>query len=177
MHDPAPTPAPPPTGGGASPSSLTVLYDVHCGLCRWIKSWLEAQPSYLTVELIAAGSPEATARYPSLDAQQTQTTLTVVSDDGRVYQGEAGFVMCLYALVAYREWALRLARPFWRPLLQLGLWAVERLRRTTACEGACRAPTPTRGARGATAEPWYLQPGARHRLRRRLQQRQAPEGR
>lgn len=173
MRSPAPTPALPPTGGGASPTSLTVLYDVHCGLCRWIKSWLEAQPSYLTVELIAAGSPEATARYPSLDALETQTTLTVVSDDGRVYQGEAGFVMCLYALVDYREWALRLARPFWRPLLRLGLWALERLRRTTACEGACRAPAH---ASGATAEPWYLQPGARHRLRERLQARQAQEG-
>lgn len=118
--------------------SLTVLYDSHCGLCRKVKEWLEAQPAYIPLEFVAAGSDEAAARYPSLDPFDTQANLTVVSDDGQVYQGEAGFVMCLYALVDYRGWSLSFATPLWRPVLRLCLWLLERLRRTSVCEGACQ---------------------------------------
>jgi hypothetical protein len=35
----------------------------------------------------------------------------VVADDGAVYQGPHAFIVCLYALVEFREWSVRLARP------------------------------------------------------------------
>ena len=40
----------------------------------------------------------------------------VVSDEGAVYRDENAWIMCLYALEEYREWAARLAHPLLRPL-------------------------------------------------------------
>ncbi|MBK7643357.1 MAG: DUF393 domain-containing protein [Planctomycetes bacterium] len=40
---------------------LTVLYDAQCGLCRRARRWLEAQPAYVPLEFVAAGSPAARA--------------------------------------------------------------------------------------------------------------------
>jgi predicted DCC family thiol-disulfide oxidoreductase YuxK len=116
---------------------LTVLYDSHCGLCRKAKEWLEGQPAYLTLEFLPAGSPQAEARFPTLNRERTLAELTVISDDGNVYQGEGAFLMCLYALYDYRAHSIRLASPFWRPVFRFGLGWVERLRGTSACDGAC----------------------------------------
>jgi len=46
----------------------------------------------------------------------TPTELIVISDLGGVYRGAEAWIMCLYALVDYREWSLRLARPALLPL-------------------------------------------------------------
>src|SRR5262249_26293478 len=39
-----------------------------------------------------------------------------VSDEGGVYRSGHAWIMCLYALEDYREWALRLAQPGLFPL-------------------------------------------------------------
>lgn len=117
--------------------ALTVLYDSHCGLCRRVKDWLTEQPAYLALEFLAAGSPEADARYPSLDHARTLSELTAISDEGGVYRGEDAFLICLYALYDYRGHSLWLGTPSWRPVFRLGLSALEALRGTTACDGEC----------------------------------------
>jgi hypothetical protein len=40
----------------------------------------------------------------------------VISDQGAVYRNDRAWIMCLFALEAYREWANRLAHPLLRPL-------------------------------------------------------------
>ena len=94
---------------------LTVLYDARCALCRRIRSWLEAQPAYVQLEFVAAGSEEARRRFPDLDPAATLADLTVVSDTGDVYTAAQGWLMCLWALRDYRTWALRLGTPALMP--------------------------------------------------------------
>jgi predicted DCC family thiol-disulfide oxidoreductase YuxK len=95
--------------------TLTVLYDARCELCRRIRAWLEAQPTYVRLDFVAAGSDKARRRFPDLDHQATITDLTVVSDVGDVYSGAHGWLMCLWALRDYRAWALRLGTPALMP--------------------------------------------------------------
>ena len=46
-----------------------------------------------------------------LDHALTLTDLTVISDKGALYSGPKAWLMCLWALRDYREWALRLSSP------------------------------------------------------------------
>lgn len=104
-------------------NSLTVLYDARCNLCARFKAWLAAQPSYLELEFVAAGSDEAHRRFPALDHAHTLKELTVVSDAGEVYADAGAWVICLWALPAYRAWALRLGAPDLLPLARrVVLW-------------------------------------------------------
>ncbi|MDB6026974.1 MAG: hypothetical protein JWM68_3197 [Verrucomicrobiales bacterium] len=91
--------------------TLFILYDVNCAFCRRCRQWLEEQPSYLELQFIPALSEEARSRIPGIEHFEANNELTVVGDDGAVYQGPNAFIMCLYALLDYREWAFRLTRP------------------------------------------------------------------
>lgn len=88
---------------------LTVLYDADCGVCRRARGWLESQPKYVAMEFVPAASPEARERYPCLDHARTLADLTVVADERDVYHGANGWLVSLWALRGYREWALRAA--------------------------------------------------------------------
>ena len=98
--------------------TLTVLYDARCKLCSRARAWLEAQPTYVALEFVAAGSAEARSRYPELDHDATMSDLTAVSDAGDVYAGAAGWLMCLWALRDYRAWSLTLSSPALMPQAQ-----------------------------------------------------------
>ncbi|MBI3726236.1 DUF393 domain-containing protein [bacterium] len=89
---------------------LTVVYDATCGFCVRCASWLTRQPAFLEVECIWVGAPEVEERFPGLIGPG-KAELVAVSDEGGVYRGAHAWIMCLYALRDYREWALRLARP------------------------------------------------------------------
>jgi len=93
---------------------LTVLYDYNCGLCQRARRWLEAQAKFVALEFVPAGSDHARFRFPTLPDKVEE--LIVVADDGGVYAGDRAWIMCLYALAEYREWALRLATPKLLPL-------------------------------------------------------------
>jgi len=94
---------------------LFILYDANCQFCLRCRSWLENQPAYLELKFIPARSPEAHGRFPGIEKYESSNELIVVSEDGAVYQGPAAFIMCLYALVDFREWSLRLSGPLLLP--------------------------------------------------------------
>jgi predicted DCC family thiol-disulfide oxidoreductase YuxK len=96
--------------------ALTVLYDARCKLCRGVRAWLEAQPAYVELVFVPAGSTEARRRFPQLDHTATTSDLTVISDEGAVYFGANGWLMCLWALREYRGWSLKLSAPELLPL-------------------------------------------------------------
>ena len=103
--------------------TLTVLYDARCNLCSHLRAWLEAQPVYVQLVFVPAGSPEARQRFPALDHAVTTSELTVISDDGAVYIEAKAFLMCLWALRDYRAWSLRLSSPDMIPLARrVVLW-------------------------------------------------------
>jgi predicted DCC family thiol-disulfide oxidoreductase YuxK len=106
----------------AGPSSesesrkLTVLYDETCSFCRRCRDWLLAQPCFIEVELLAAGSPVARERYGALPWLGTE--LVAVDEAGRAWVGPAAFLTCLWATVRYRPWAYRLSQPGLAPLAE-----------------------------------------------------------
>jgi predicted DCC family thiol-disulfide oxidoreductase YuxK len=98
--------------------TLTVLYDMRCELCCRVRGWLEAQPAYVRLAFVPAGSQGARRRFPQLDHAATLAELTVIGDGGEVYSGAAGWLICLWALREYRAWALTLASPALMPTAQ-----------------------------------------------------------
>jgi predicted DCC family thiol-disulfide oxidoreductase YuxK len=99
-----------------TPQRLTVLYDAGCGICRTARAWLARRAQLVPLEFVPAGSAAAVDRYPGLDHARTLTEITVIADTGDVYEGDAAWLVCLWALDGYRGVANRLATPALRPL-------------------------------------------------------------
>jgi predicted DCC family thiol-disulfide oxidoreductase YuxK len=100
---------------------LYILYDARCGLCSWAKRWLMRQSMLIDLRFIPAGSATARRLFPGLyKASEPPEELVVVSDQGAVYRNGSAWIMCLFALEAYRDWANRLAHPLLRPLARQG---------------------------------------------------------
>jgi predicted DCC family thiol-disulfide oxidoreductase YuxK len=108
---------------------LYVLYDAQCGLCSWAKRWLMRQTTLIDLRFVPAGSATARMLFPSLNQPGGQPDeLVVISDQGAVYRESSAWIMCLFALEAYRDWANRLAHPLLRPLARQAFAAVSRQR-------------------------------------------------
>ena len=96
---------------------LYVLYDARCGLCSWAKRWLMRQHALIDLRFIPAGSALSERLFPGLTRPgEPPEELVVVSDQGAVYRNGSAWIMCLFALEVYREWANRLAHPLLRPM-------------------------------------------------------------
>ena len=111
-------------------NKLTVLYDAECGFCIRCRWWLIHQPKFVEMDFLPAGSPEAEARFPGLSAPGTVDELLVVDDEGGVYRGAHAWLMCLWALVEYREWSGRLSSPGLLPLARGAFAMVSSNRKT-----------------------------------------------
>ena len=107
---------------------LYVLYDPRCDLCRRLKEWLLAQRSWIDLCLVAAGSAEAQRLFPELERFASTDDLVVISDAGAVYKNARAWIMALYALEEYRDWACRLAHPLLLPLARQAFVAISRNR-------------------------------------------------
>src|SRR5688572_30039373 len=97
-------------------NKLTVLYDAECGFCVRCRWWLLNQPRFVDMEFLPAGGPDARRRYPELTTSGAVEELIVVDDEGGVYRGAHAWLMCLWALMEYREWSGWLASPALLPL-------------------------------------------------------------
>lgn len=107
---------------------LYVLYDPQCELCCRLKNWLLVQRSWIGLALIAQGSEKAKRLFPELETIAGKEDLAVISDDGDVYLNDRAWIMTLYALVEYREWAARLTHPMLMPLARQAFAALSRNR-------------------------------------------------
>ena len=95
---------------------LYVLYDRNCEFCRRCRIWLSQQPVYVPFVFLPFQDAEAECRFPELKELHPEKEIVVISDGGDVWQGEAAWVTCLWALREYREWSQRLAHPVLLPL-------------------------------------------------------------
>ncbi len=91
--------------------TLFVIYDSECGFCCRCRQWLMQQPAFLDLRFVPRNSPEVACRFPGIEKLLRLDELLVVTDEGAVYWGAHAWVMCLYALCEYREWASKLAHP------------------------------------------------------------------
>src|SRR5215204_1562598 len=96
--------------------TLYVLHDPQCGFCEKCRDWLGRQPAYVELRFVPMNSAEAQRRFPGVEKHWLGEDLMDISDEGAVYRGPSAYLLCLYALVEYREWAQRLASPALLPL-------------------------------------------------------------
>jgi len=108
-------------------TSLTVVYDETCALCRRARDWLLTQPCNVEVRLIDAGSDEARTRFGHLPWLGKE--LVVADETGRAWIGPAAFITCLWATRRYRAWAYRLSRPSLAPFAERFFYSVSKNRR------------------------------------------------
>jgi predicted DCC family thiol-disulfide oxidoreductase YuxK len=122
---------------------LTVLYDPHCSLCSFVRGWLTRQRQLVPLDLVPVGSEEARGRFPELDHATARSEITVVGDGGQVYQGQAAWLVVLWALSEYRPMAHRLSTRAGAPLARAAVLAAAKYR-----EAARRpeADYPSQGA-------------------------------
>ncbi len=107
---------------------LYVLYDPKCELCERLKDWLLVQRSWLGLCMVPAGSDKAKAMFPELDQVATCNDLVVISDEGQVYLNNSAWIMAIYALEEYRDWAYRLAHPLVLPFVRQAFATISRNR-------------------------------------------------
>ncbi|MFF4586921.1 thiol-disulfide oxidoreductase DCC family protein [Streptomyces sp. NPDC001388] len=127
---------------------LTVLYDADCTLCTFVRDWLSRQRQLVPLDLVAAGSAEAAARFPGLDHRATLEEITVVGDGGQVYRGAAAWIVTLWALREHRPLAHRLSTPAGARLAKGAVLAAARWR------GAQRRDTGWGGGAYYSADGW-----------------------
>lgn len=92
-----------------SPAKLLVLYDDECAFCHRCASWLQAEPRYVELDFLAAGSAAARELFGTLPWLGEE--LVVVDEDGHAWIGPAAFIVCLWTTVRWREWSYRLRGP------------------------------------------------------------------
>ena len=107
---------------------LYVLYDPKCEICRRLKDWILVQRSWIGIAVLEAGSEKAKRLFPELERIATQDDLAVISDEGAVYLNDHAWIMVLYAMVEYREWAARLTHPLLMPLARQAFAALSKNR-------------------------------------------------
>lgn len=104
--------------------SFSVLYDGGCGLCTGVRDWLRRQDQLIPLEFVASGSEEARERFPIVAAGE----LAVIADTGDAWLGNHAWIVCLWALRDYRDWAIRLSSPLLLPMAREAFAAVSRNR-------------------------------------------------
>lgn len=95
---------------------ITIVYDEHCAVCRRARDWLLTQPTHVPLELIAARSPAAMARFRGLPWLGRQ--LVAADDEGNVWIGPAAFLTALWATRRYRGWSYRMSGDRLAPLAE-----------------------------------------------------------
>jgi predicted DCC family thiol-disulfide oxidoreductase YuxK len=142
-----------------APTKLLVLYDEQCPLCRRCRSWLEAQPTHVEIEFLAAGSAVARTRFGSLP--WLGADLVVVDDDGNAWVGAAAFIMCLWATEQYRVWSYRLSGKALAPLAERFFHMISANRsKIGAVVGARDCPDGRCKHRADAAEPGMAKRGS-----------------
>lgn len=109
---------------------LYVLYDPKCELCCRLKNWILVQRSWIGLALVEQGSEKAKRLFPDLEKIAGKEDLAVVSDEGAVYLNDRAWIMVLYAMVEYRDWAARLTHPLLMPLARQAFAALSKNRHT-----------------------------------------------
>lgn len=107
---------------------LYLLYDARCELCCRLQHWLQDQEKWLELKLLPAGSEQARKMFPGLEKIASEQDLVAISDEGEVYLNDRAWIMSLYALAEYRQWAWRLAHPLLMPLARQAFEALSRNR-------------------------------------------------
>ena len=85
-------------------------------MCCACRRWILKEPAYIPISFVAYQSDRAKELCPEIESFDPAGEIVVMADNGAIYRGGKGWIMCLYALKNYREWALRMAQPALLPM-------------------------------------------------------------
>ena len=105
-------------------TSITILYDASCGLCTRTKDWISQQAPAVGIKFVASGSAEARQRFPKIPDSE----LAVIANTGEAWLGDNAWIVCLWALHEYRDFAFRLSNPLLLTMAREAFAAVSRRR-------------------------------------------------
>jgi hypothetical protein len=91
--------------------TLHLLYDAQNEFALRCRCWLTSQPAVVRLEFIPFQAPELMAKFPGIDPYREKNSVLAVTDEGAVYAGPQAYVVCLFVLDEYRQWAERLSDP------------------------------------------------------------------
>ena len=138
---------------------LYVLYDPKCELCCRLKNWILVQRSWIGIAVVEQGSEKAKRLFPDLERITTKEDLAVISDEGAVYLNDRAWIMVMYAMVEYRDWASRLTHPLLMPLARQAFAALSKNRHWLSKMLSSENPEATAGElRKVELEPCALTP-------------------
>jgi predicted DCC family thiol-disulfide oxidoreductase YuxK len=139
---------------------LYVLYDPKCEICCRLKNWILVQRSWIGMAVLEAGSEKAKRLFPELEGIAGKDDLAVISDEGAVYLNDRAWIMVLYAMVEYRDWAARLTHPLLMPLARQAFAVLSKNRHTLSRLLTAEDPEAIAGElRKVTLEPCALPVG------------------
>lgn len=98
---------------------LYVLFDAECAMCVRCRDWLSRQDALVPLIFIPLRSPDLAERFHGIDTLNPREQLLMVGDDGSVYRGASSWIMCLWALDRYRDYAQRLSHPALLPFAKI----------------------------------------------------------
>ena len=81
-----------------------------------LKDWILVQRSWIGIAVMVADCDRAKRLFPELDQIAPRMTWSSSTTEGAVYLNDRAWIMVLYAMVEYRDWAARLARSILMPL-------------------------------------------------------------
>jgi predicted DCC family thiol-disulfide oxidoreductase YuxK len=109
-------------------TGITIIYDADCGLCTRTKEWIGQQAPLVEISFVASGSTEARRKFPQLPPGE----LAIVANTGEVWLGNHAWIVCLWALQEYRDFAFRLTSPLLLIMAREAFAAVSRNRATVS---------------------------------------------
>jgi len=141
-------------------TKLYVVYDPKCELCCRLKNWILVQRSWIGLAVVEQGSEKAKRLFPELERIATKDDLAVISDEGAVYLNDRAWIMVLYAMVEYRDWAARLTHPLLMPLARQAFAALSKNRHFISSMLRAEDPEAIAGElRKVELEPCAIQAG------------------
>lgn len=114
--------------GRRTPRFLVLLFDESCPLCRTLRTLLSTRRPIVAIHLVGVGSPLAAKLFPDLDLAAARETLTVVDDVGTLYQGDAAWIVCAWALPGLRGAADHFATGWRRNVVRAGANTLNKVR-------------------------------------------------
>jgi predicted DCC family thiol-disulfide oxidoreductase YuxK len=108
---------------------IEVYYDGRCGMCCSFHEWVNEQQRAFAVRFVAYQSPRAEEWFPGVNELEPDREMVVRTDDGTVYRGAEGWVLCLLSCMRYQGVARRLVSPVLMPVAKKTCYALAARRR------------------------------------------------
>jgi len=97
-------------------NKIEIYYDGHCAMCCTFQEWLNRQDRAFDVNFVTYQSSQAEVLFPGVTKLDPDQEMIVRTDQGEVFRGAEGWVLCLLSCETYQHIAKRLAAPLLLPV-------------------------------------------------------------